>query len=241
MTINHFASYVLERGVAASRPATPTVPDGKLYIYEASDTGVVSLWSVGGATWKDVDQIDDSSITYAKIQDVSATDKLLGRATAGAGDIEEIVCTSSGRALLDDASAAAQLTTLGLGSGSISGFKTALTALGSYYDAGTINDDTAVEVVIGGTNGGLLFLVGNTVAAGVALLFIRTNSTVTAEVITQASSGVVTVVAGDGSLSGTTGADTKLNIKMDSSATPSLWVENRTGAARGYGIYVFVR
>lgn len=52
-------------------------------------------------------------ITYAKLQNVSATDRLLGRSTAGAGDIEEITCTAAGRALLDDANAAAQITTLG--------------------------------------------------------------------------------------------------------------------------------
>jgi hypothetical protein len=46
---------------------------------------------------------------------MSATDKLLGRATAGAGDAEEITCTAAGRALLDDATAADQRTTLGLG------------------------------------------------------------------------------------------------------------------------------
>lgn len=42
-----------------------------------------------------------------------ATDKLLGRATAGTGAVEEITCTAAGRALLDDADAAAQLATLG--------------------------------------------------------------------------------------------------------------------------------
>lgn len=43
----------------------------------------------------------------------AATDKLLGRATAGAGAGEEIALTAAGRALLDDADAAAQLVTLG--------------------------------------------------------------------------------------------------------------------------------
>lgn len=59
--------------------------------------------------------IANDAITYAKIQNVSATDRLLGRSSAGAGDIEEITCTAAGRALLDDADAAAQRTTLGLG------------------------------------------------------------------------------------------------------------------------------
>jgi len=48
------------------------------------------------------------------MQNVSATDKILGRSTAGAGDVEEIACTAAGRALLDDANAAAQRVTLGL-------------------------------------------------------------------------------------------------------------------------------
>ena len=55
------------------------------------------------------------AVTYAKMQNVSATDKVLGRSTAGAGDVEEIALTAAGRALIDDASAAAQRTTLGLG------------------------------------------------------------------------------------------------------------------------------
>lgn len=56
----------------------------------------------------------DEAVTYAKMQNVSATDKLLGRSTAGAGDVEEIACTTAGRAILDDADAAAQRVTLGL-------------------------------------------------------------------------------------------------------------------------------
>ena len=59
--------------------------------------------------------IANSAVTYAKIQNVSVTDRLLGRSSAGAGVVEEIICTSAGRALIDDADASAQRTTLGLG------------------------------------------------------------------------------------------------------------------------------
>lgn len=59
--------------------------------------------------------VKDASITYAKIQNVSATDKLLGRSTAGAGVIEEIALTAFARSLIDDIDAAAGRATLGLG------------------------------------------------------------------------------------------------------------------------------
>lgn len=58
----------------------------------------------------------DGSITYTKMQSVSATDKLLGRASSGSGIVEEIACTAAGRALIGGADAASQRTTLGLGS-----------------------------------------------------------------------------------------------------------------------------
>jgi hypothetical protein len=74
----------------------------------ANLTGPIA--SVGNAT-----SITNDAVTYDKIQNVTATDKVLGRSTAGAGDIEEIACTAAGRALIDDADAAAQRTTLGLG------------------------------------------------------------------------------------------------------------------------------
>jgi trimeric autotransporter adhesin len=72
-------------------------------------------------SWAQLDGADltSASVTYAKIQNVSATDKLLGRSTAGAGTVEEIALTSAGRALIDDTDAAAQRTTLGLGAAAL--------------------------------------------------------------------------------------------------------------------------
>jgi hypothetical protein len=49
------------------------------------DKGDVTV-SASGATWT----IDTDAVTYAKIQDVSATSRVLGRITAGAGDVEEL-------------------------------------------------------------------------------------------------------------------------------------------------------
>lgn len=73
------------------------------------DKGDITV-SASGVTWT----IDNKAVSYAKIQDVTATDRLLGRQTAGAGVVEEIICTAAGRALIDDASATAQRATLGL-------------------------------------------------------------------------------------------------------------------------------
>lgn len=115
----------------------PTVDSTNGFVLTTNGTGTLSLTApgeitdadygditvaTGGTVWT-IDnnavttvKILDDNVTYAKIQNVSATDKLLGRSTAGAGDIEEITCTSAGRALLDDADASAQRSTLGLGS-----------------------------------------------------------------------------------------------------------------------------
>ena len=79
-----------------------------------ADYGDITV-SSSGSVWT----IDAGVVSYAKLQDVSATDKILGRSTAGAGDVEEIDCTAAGRALLDDADAAAQRTTLGLGTAAV--------------------------------------------------------------------------------------------------------------------------
>lgn len=88
----------------------------------------------GSGTGSIVAAIANDAVSYAKMQNVSASDKLLGRASSGAGDVEEITCTSAGRALIDDADAAAQRATLGLGTAATLDFDTD-TALAANSDA----------------------------------------------------------------------------------------------------------
>jgi hypothetical protein len=105
-------------GLAAAALASDSVTTAKI----ANDavtaakiaTGAVTADEIGAGAVTNA-KLDSAAVTYAKIQNVSATDRLLGRSTAGAGSVEEIPLTAAGRALIDDADAAAQRTTLGLG------------------------------------------------------------------------------------------------------------------------------
>jgi hypothetical protein len=103
----------LRRGTNAGRAAiTPaegepifTTDTKQLYIGDGTTAGGVAVGGGGGvsdgdkgditvsgtgATWT----IDNDAVTYAKIQNVTNTSRLLGRASAGAGDIEEITIGS---------------------------------------------------------------------------------------------------------------------------------------------------
>ena len=79
-----------------------TVSDG--------DKGDVTV-SSSGTVWT----IDAGVVTFSKMQAIS-TDVLLGNDGSGS-TVQEIACTAAGRALLDDANASAQRTTLGLAIG----------------------------------------------------------------------------------------------------------------------------
>jgi len=101
---------------------TTTLNGGTHSGTNTGDNAVNTLYSglvsnathTGDVTGSTALTIANDAVTYAKMQNVSATDKLLGRSTAGSGDVEEIACTAAGRALLDDSTIAEQRATLGL-------------------------------------------------------------------------------------------------------------------------------
>jgi hypothetical protein len=101
---------------AAIVPNT-TPSAGQVLVGNAGGTAYAPVAMSGDATLASTGALTvaNDAITYAKMQNVSATDKVLGRSSSGSGDVEEITCTSAGRALIDDVDAAAQRTTLGLG------------------------------------------------------------------------------------------------------------------------------
>lgn len=154
--------------------------------------------------------IANDAVTYAKMQNVSATDKLLGRSSAGAGDVQEIDCTAAGRALLDDADASAQRTTLGLGTlatqnGTFSG-----TSSGTNTGDQTItnsSDATSHTVTLSASGGSVQLIEGT----NITLTTGGTGANGTVTIAASGGSGDVTaasnltdnaIVRGDGGVKG---------------------------------------
>jgi hypothetical protein len=129
-------------------------------IQRSALTGDVTASAGSGTT-----TIANDAVTYAKMQNASTSDVVLGRASAGTGNIEEISCTAAGRALLDDADAAAQRTTLGAAaSGAITG--SGLTQTTSRILGRTTASTGAIEEISVGTgltlSGGSISVTTNT-------------------------------------------------------------------------------
>ena len=137
---------------AESSVTTAKIADGAITAVKLASGAITgSAISAGSLTGAG---LASATVTYDKLQNVSATDRLLGRTSAGAGSVEEISCTAAGRALLDDADAATQRATLGLG--------TIATGNGTWADGSSFSGTSS------GTNTGdqTITLTGDVVGTG---------------------------------------------------------------------------
>lgn len=107
------------------------------------DRGDITV-SSSGTTWT----IDNGVVSYAKMQTVSTGNRLLGKAGATPGPVEEIPCSQAGRDIIGASDPATQRTFLGLGS------LAQLDALGNISSTGTIGALAGRPIIT--TTGGVL-------------------------------------------------------------------------------------
>jgi hypothetical protein len=105
-----------------------------------ADYGDVTVTS-SGTVWT----IDAGVVTYAKMQDTSGSDVILGQVSGGAAPIQEIPCTAAARSFLAETNSSGQRSSIGVGSISTQD-STAVTITG-----GAISGITDLAVADGGT------------------------------------------------------------------------------------------
>ena len=200
---------------ASAAAARSTLGLGAVALQGDGDKGDISV-SASGATWT----IDNGVVTYAKMQAVG-TNILLGNDSSGV-TIQDIPCTPAGRALLDDADASAQRTTLGLGAVALQGDgdKGDITVSGSgatwTIDNGVV---TVAKISATGSPSGTTFLRGDgawatptanvadgdkgdiTVSGSGATWTIDSATVTIAKISATGTPGATTYLRGDGSWS----------------------------------------
>lgn len=178
---------VIGRSAATSGdPADIAGTDGQVLRVSGTALGFGTIATAG---------IADAAVTLAKQANL-AQDTLIGRQTASTGVPEAIACTAAGRALIDDADAAAQRTTLGLGtlatqSGTFSG-----TSSGTNTGDQTNISGNAATVTTNANLTGPVTSVGNATAiANGAIALAKLANGTAGNVVTYDAAGVIAAAA----------------------------------------------
>lgn len=202
------------------------------------DKGDITV-SSSGAAW----DIDNSAVTYAKIQNVSATSKLLGRNSSTTGPPEEITLGSG----LSMSGTTLSATGSGSGDALVANPLSQFAATTSLQLAGVISDETGSGALVFGTSPTLttptLGVASATTINKVALTSPATGSTLTiADGKTLTANNTVTLSGTDGSTitfgSGGTVAYTANNLSAFSSTT-SAQLAGVLSNESGTGLSVF--
>jgi hypothetical protein len=146
---------LVDSGVTTAKLASGAVTISKLGLASGELSGtVITASSIPSGSYASgsvlTASVADNAVTFSKIQQV-ASGVLLGRASAGSGNVESITLTEAGRALLDDADATAQRATLGLGTMAVQAASgVAITGGTAVLSSGTITYATINGGVISG-------------------------------------------------------------------------------------------
>lgn len=191
---------------------------------DISDAGTLAGLNDIGTT-----QIQNDAVSYAKIQDVSAGDKILGR-TTGSGIIEEITCTGAARDLLDDVSAGAMRTTLGLAT---------VAATGSYADLsgtpalGSLAAKSSADLGTGDATGTLAASRFPALSGDVTTTAGAVSTTIAANAVTNAKAAQMAAATIKGNNGGSTANPSDLSASQVTAMLNTVAGDTGSGGTKG--------
>lgn len=197
------------------------------------DKGDITV-SSSGSVWT----IDNDVVTYAKMQNVSAQYRLLGRSSSGAGDVEEVASSANVFTMLGSANNAAIRSNIGLGTAATQNTGTSganvplLNAANTFGDVTSVSKDqsgtgeTSAQIIArGATDSNKILALGFDTTGNVGYLQATIFGTATASLRLQPNGSGVQVGSPTGGDKGTGTINTAGDIYKNNTAfTNPKWV-----------------